>query len=43
MSRCLDQIALGTSLITFVASLPLWFLFDIGNGGMQFVEKTSMD
>lgn len=33
------HIALGTSLITFVASLPLWFAFDIGTSGMQFVEK----
>jgi len=32
-------IALGTSLVTLVVSLPLWFLFDNGNGGMQFVEK----
>ena len=32
-------IALGASIITFVASLPLWFAFDIGNAGMQFVEK----
>ena len=32
-------IALTTSLITFVASLPLWFAFDIDTGGMQFVEK----
>jgi NADH-quinone oxidoreductase subunit M len=32
-------IALGTSLVTFVVSLPLWFLFDNANGGMQFVEK----
>ena len=32
-------IALATSLITFVASLPLWFVFDIGTSGMQFVEK----
>ena len=36
MSR---QIALGTSLITLVASLPLWFVFENGNVGMQFVEK----
>ncbi len=36
MSR---QIALGASLITLVASLPLWFVFDNGNAGMQFVEK----
>ncbi len=32
-------IALGTSFVTLVASLPLWFAFDIGNAGMQFVEK----
>jgi NADH-quinone oxidoreductase subunit M len=33
------QIALGTSLITLVASLPLWFVFDNSNPGMQFIEK----
>lgn len=33
------QIALATSFITMVASLPLWFAFDNGNAGMQFVEK----
>ena len=33
------QIALATSLITFVASLPLWFAFDNVTAGMQFVEK----
>jgi NADH-quinone oxidoreductase subunit M len=32
-------IALGTSLVTLVVSLPLWFLFDNTSGGMQFVEK----
>jgi NADH-quinone oxidoreductase subunit M len=33
------QIALGTSLVTLIASLPLWFVFDISTAGMQFVEK----
>ncbi len=33
------QIALAVSLLTFIVSLPLWFLFDNGNAGMQFVEK----
>jgi len=33
------QIALAVSLLTFIVSLPLWFLFDNGNPGMQFVEK----
>ena len=33
------QIALTVSLLTFIVSLPLWFLFDNGNAGMQFVEK----
>ncbi len=36
MSR---QIALTVSLLTFIVSLPLWFLFDNGQAGMQFVEK----
>ena len=33
------QIALAVSLLTFIVSLPLWFLFDNANAGMQFVEK----
>ncbi len=33
------QIALTTSVITLVVSLPLWFAFDNGAAGMQFVEK----
>jgi NADH-quinone oxidoreductase subunit M len=32
-------IALAVSLLTFIVSLPLWFLFDNGQAGMQFVEK----
>ncbi len=36
MSR---QIAFGTSMLTLLISLPLWFLFDNGQTGMQFVEK----
>src|SRR5690606_13672271 len=33
------EIALGVSALTFLVSLPLWFLFDNSNAGMQFVEK----
>ena len=33
------QIALAVSVLTFLVSLPLWFLFDNANAGMQFVEK----
>ena len=33
------QVALGVSLITLLFSLPLWFLFDNTQSGMQFVEK----
>ena len=33
------QIALGTSFLTLLISLPLWFLFDNAHSGMQFVEK----
>lgn len=32
------QIALGTTLVTFVASLSLWFLWDDSVAGMQFLE-----
>ncbi len=33
------QIALGTSCLTLLASLPLWLFFDNADAGMQFVEK----
>lgn len=33
------QVALGVSTLVFLVSLPLWFVFDAGNPGMQFVEK----
>lgn len=32
--------ALWTSLVVFVVSLPLWFAFDRGNAGFQFVERS---
>jgi NADH-quinone oxidoreductase subunit M len=32
--------ALWTSLAVFVVSLPLWFAFDSGNAGFQFVERS---
>jgi NADH-quinone oxidoreductase subunit M len=34
------QVALGTSILTFVLSLPLWVHFDAGTAAMQFVEST---
>ena len=34
------SIALGTTLITFVISLLLWFGWDDANAGMQFVQNT---
>jgi len=33
------QVALGTSVLTFVLSLPLWVHFDTGSAAMQFVES----
>jgi NADH-quinone oxidoreductase subunit M len=33
------QIALGTSVLTFVLSIPLYTQFDIGTADMQFVES----
>jgi NADH-quinone oxidoreductase subunit M len=33
------QFALGTSIVTFVISLPLWFGFEIGTAQMQFQER----
>jgi NADH-quinone oxidoreductase subunit M len=35
------QVALGTSIVTFVLSLPLWVYFDFDSAGMQFVENVS--
>jgi len=35
------QVALGTSILTFVASLPLWVHFDFNSPDMQFVENVS--
>ncbi|MDH4360153.1 MAG: NADH-quinone oxidoreductase subunit M, partial [Nitrospirota bacterium] len=32
-------IALAVSVLTLLVSLPLWFVFDNTNAGMQFVEK----
>ena len=32
-------VALGTSLVVLVASLPLWVQFDLSTPAMQFVEK----
>ena len=33
------QVALGTSIVTFVLSLPLWTGFDFDSAAMQFVEN----
>ena len=33
------QVALGTSIVTFVLSLPLWVHFDFDSAAMQFVEN----
>jgi NADH-quinone oxidoreductase subunit M len=35
------QVALGTSVLTFVLSIPLYTGFDSGSSGMQFVEQAS--
>jgi len=35
------QLALGTSILTFVASLPLWVQFDLDSAAMQFVESAA--
>ena len=37
------QVALGTSIVTFVLSLPLWVHFDFDSAGMQFVESVRLD
>jgi NADH-quinone oxidoreductase subunit M len=34
------RIALAVAILTFLASLPLWFGFDPGSTGMQFVERS---
>lgn len=34
-------LALAVSVVTFIASLPLWFAFDTTTASMQFVEKVS--
>ncbi len=34
------MIALMTTVVTFLVSLPIWMNFDTGNPGFQFVEKT---
>ena len=33
------QVALGTSIVTFALSVPLWTGFDINSASMQFVEN----
>src|SRR3970040_2783642 len=33
------QVALGTSIVTFVLSLPLWVHFDVDSAAMQCVEN----
>ncbi|MBI2369871.1 MAG: NADH-quinone oxidoreductase subunit M [Deltaproteobacteria bacterium] len=37
--QTLRQTALGASALTFLLSLPLYFRFDAGLAGMQFVER----
>ncbi|HJR77790.1 MAG TPA: NADH-quinone oxidoreductase subunit M [Nitrospiraceae bacterium] len=34
-------LALGATLLVFLAALPLWWLFDPGSSQMQFVERAS--
>ncbi|MBB1074311.1 NADH-quinone oxidoreductase subunit M [Rhodoferax sp. 4810] len=34
-------LALAVALLTFVVSLPLWFLFDVTSADMQFVERVA--
>jgi NADH-quinone oxidoreductase subunit M len=38
-ARLGKQVALGTSVVTFVLSLPLWAQFDFDTATMQFVEN----
>jgi NADH-quinone oxidoreductase subunit M len=35
------QVALGTSVVTFVLSIPLWTGFDFDSAAMQFVENVA--
>jgi NADH-quinone oxidoreductase subunit M len=35
------QVALGTSILTFIVSIPLFTRFDITTGSMQFVESVA--
>src|SRR5688572_8734452 len=35
------QVALGTSLLTFALSVPLWTQFDVDSAAMQFVESVA--
>ncbi len=37
----IKTVATVVALLDFVASLPLWFLFERGHDGYQFVERTS--
>src|ERR1043166_4885572 len=36
--RNMFQVALWTTIITFIISLFIWWAFDNGNAGFQFVE-----
>ena len=36
-------VANGFGLLGFLVSLPLWFWFDRGADGFQFVEKAALD
>ena len=39
VARNAKQVALANSTVVFVVSLLLWFGFDRGNPGFQFVEQ----
>ncbi len=38
-AQLVKQVALGTSIVTFAFSLPLWVHFDFESAAMQFVEN----
>ncbi|MBN9135795.1 MAG: NADH-quinone oxidoreductase subunit M, partial [Phyllobacterium sp.] len=39
--RNIRNVALWTTVITFLLSLPIWYYFDKGHAGFQFVEKAA--
>ena len=39
--RNIRNVTLWTTIITFLLSLPIWYYFDNGQAGFQFVEKAA--